>query len=97
MCVCTGTKRTGCQSWRNSDEQLKCKLKGQQPSSQLTSFMLVSQLLGILKLSKFKYVSARYVLKFLLLELKQDLIQGISIACIIHKVRLDNQNNFFRN
>lgn len=39
----------------------------------------------------------RYVLKFLLLELKLDLIQGINIACIIHKARLDNQNNFFRN
>lgn len=34
-------------------------------------------------------------LKFLLLELKQELIQGIIIACIIHKVILDNQNNFF--
>lgn len=36
------------------------------------------------------------MLKLLLLELKQELIQGIIIACIIHKVRLDNQNNFFR-
>lgn len=36
------------------------------------------------------------MLKFLLLELKRELIQGIIIACIIHKVRLDNQNNFFR-
>lgn len=45
---------------------------------------------------KIKCVSKRYTLKFLLLELKQELIQGIIIDCIIHKVRLDNQNNFFR-
>lgn len=57
--------------------------------------MVVSQLLEIIQI-KIKCVSKRYVLRFLLLELKQELIQGIIIACIIHKVRLDNQNNFFR-
>lgn len=55
--------------------------------------MMVSQLLEIFK--SIKRVSKRYVLKFLLLELKQELIQGIIITYIIHKVRLDNQNNFF--
>lgn len=54
---------------------------------------MVSQLLEIFK--SIKCVSKRYVLKFLLLELKQELIRGITITCIIHKVRLDNQNNFF--
>lgn len=45
---------------------------------------------------KIKCVSERYTLKILLLEWKQELIQGIIIDGIIHKVRLDNQNNFFR-
>lgn len=40
--------------------------------------------------------SERYVLTFQLLESKQELTRGVVAVCIIHMVRSDNQNDFFR-